>query len=162
MKIGDEDVQNLISQIATSRGADALGPWLQLLDLAGRDLENYKRENDFHRFLVRWYGKSPGIFWQIWNRISETGRDTLVWSKEPARRLLLLPVEHVAALGLLSTSAENVVSNFSELRSYFDTMAEVASDDERVRLLKQLWQGREGVSKKIRESWLVPAGNFRP
>ena len=162
MKIGDEDVQNLISQIATSRGADALGPWLQLLDLAGRDLENYKRENDFHRFLARWYGTTPGIFWQIWNRISETGRDTFVWSKEPVRRLLLLPVEHVVALGLLSTSAENIASNFGELRAYFDTMAEAASDDERVRLLKQLWQGREGVSKKIRENWLVPTGNFRP
>src|SRR6266481_7078705 len=112
MKTSDKDLQNLISQIATSRGAEALGPWLQLLDFAERDLAYYKRENDFDRFLARWYGKDPGIFWQIWDQINDKARDTTVWSREPIRRLLLLPANHIVTLGPLSTSAENVAGNY--------------------------------------------------
>jgi phenylalanyl-tRNA synthetase alpha chain len=162
MTTSDEAVKHLIAQVATSHSAKALGPWLQLLEYAKRDLASGRNENDFQNFLVRWYGNNPGFFWNIWDEISDRANHTLVWSREPVRQLLFLPADHIVDIAKLSATTDSVAESFRDWRAYLDVMAEAADDAARVQLLKLFWQGREGASKKIRDGLLHTPGNLRP
>ena len=158
------DVHRLLEQVSDAQGQRLLDLVQQLLALAEKEIRNVGDRALVKLFLDKWYGTSPGIFWIVWDRLSGRGRPAVAWSREPLRKLLLLPVNDFVQLGLIGTAAgQSVDESFNLLRFYFDTQLARADDVQKLEIIKQLWQGREGARRVITENWLNKAPvNVKP
>jgi phenylalanyl-tRNA synthetase alpha chain len=126
---------------------------IELLEHARRDL-GPPGKSELRPFLDRWFARSDSIFWRAWESIGRPAKAEVVWSHRAFRELLLLPPEHIIVLGLLSKTADDVQDRFAELQEYFSCVSGVTIDSERLKLLRLLWQGREGVLSHVSDEWL--------
>jgi phenylalanyl-tRNA synthetase alpha chain len=158
----DSRLEQLLQGLATKKDWwQAPYESISLLEYASSDLRSRKTP-DFNDFLNRWFLGEDSTFWLAWTNIRRPGKAEVVWGLGAFRELLLLPAEYLIELGLLSSTADEVKQRFTELRDYFTGLCRLSYDEERLKLLLLLWQGREGIISRVSQEWLRREPKFKP
>ncbi len=155
MKHSDpSEISHLIEKIDAAGGPALLRASQTLLELAEKESRHVCDINTAKPFLERWYGTKPGIFWLVWQVVSLRGRAAVIWSSTPLRKLLLLPAEEFIQLGIMADNKDQVGEIFDLLRNYFEIQTAVVDDQEKKEIVRQLWEGRQGIPRLISDAWL--------
>src|SRR3990172_3115475 len=90
-----DEVLSLVVKIPYASGPYLLEVASELARIAESEIKTAKDQDELAKFYDMWFGNDPGYFWIMWEKISRGDKANFIWSKEPLRRLLLLPVEQI-------------------------------------------------------------------